>query len=236
MIIRDLTVRYGSFTAVDQVNLSIADGGILGLVGESGSGKSTVAKALAGLVPIASGSITGVEPARRQLVFQDPYSSLDPRMTVGASVAEGLPVRGRQARADEVARLLGLVSLDPAIAAIYPRALSGGQRQRVAIARALGAQPTLLIADEITSALDVSVQGSVLNLVCELRRALGLSILFISHNLAVVRYVCDEIAVMQDGRVVEVGDTEQVSSAPRHPYTRQLMAAVPSLGGRRRGA
>ncbi|MDP9093194.1 MAG: ATP-binding cassette domain-containing protein [Actinomycetota bacterium] len=232
MIVRDLSVRYGSFTAADQVNLSIPAGGILGLVGESGSGKSTVAKALVGLVPVASGSITGVEPGRRQLVFQDPYSSLDPRMTVGASVAEGCSVRGRQARADEVARLLALVSLDPTIAASYPRALSGGQRQRVAIARALGAQPKLLIADEITSALDVSVQGSVLNLVCELRRALGLSILFISHNLAVVRYVCDEIAVIQDGRVVELGDTEQVSSAPRHPHTQQLMAAVPSLGRR----
>jgi peptide/nickel transport system ATP-binding protein len=232
MIIRDLTVRYGSFTAVDGVSLSIPDGGILGLVGESGSGKSTVAKALVGLAPISSGSITGVAPARRQLVFQDPYSSLDPRMTVGRSVAEGLTVRGRQARATEVARLLGLVSIDPAMAASYPRELSGGQRQRVAIARALGAQPKLLIADEITSALDVSVQGSVLNLVCELRRALGLSILFISHNLAVVRYVCDEIAVMHEGRVVEVGDTEQISSAPRQPYTQQLIAAVPSLGRR----
>jgi peptide/nickel transport system ATP-binding protein len=244
MRILDLTVRYGSFTAVDGVSLEIPDGGIVGLVGESGSGKSTLARAVVGLVPVASGRIEGDE--RRQIVFQDPYGSLDPRMTAGASVAEGLtspgpasprslgasPRRGRRRaeRAAEVERLFGLVSLDPALAGRYPRELSGGQRQRVAIARALGARPSLLVADEITSALDVSVQGAVLNLVRELRTELGLSVLFISHNLAVVRYVADSIAVMRHGRLVEAGPTDEVIETPREEYTAALLSAVPTLG------
>ncbi|MFC6901073.1 ATP-binding cassette domain-containing protein [Nonomuraea dietziae] len=159
------------------------------------------------------------------MVFQDPYASLNPRMTVGASVAEGL----RRPTPADVERLLGLVSLPPQLASRYPRELSGGMRQRVAIARALGASPRLLVADEITSALDVSVQGAVLNLVRGLRAELGLSMLFISHNLAVVRYVADEIAVMREGRVVEHGPTRQVVETPAHPYTRDLLAAVPRL-------
>jgi peptide/nickel transport system ATP-binding protein len=227
--VTDLTVRYGRFTAVDQVSLAIGPGQIVGLVGESGSGKSTVAKALVGLAPIAGGTVAGVEPGRVQLVFQDPYGSLNPRMPVGACVAEGLRLPRTQ-RAAEVAQLLGLVSLDPALGGRYPRELSGGQRQRVAIARALAARPKLLIADEITSALDVSVQGAILNLVKELRSELGLSVLFISHNLAVVRYVADEIAVLRGGRLVEAGPTEQVVTDPRDDYTRTLMAAVPTLG------
>ncbi|MEU6410556.1 ABC transporter ATP-binding protein [Microbispora sp. NPDC046933] len=230
MIIEDLTVRFGAFTAVDHVTLEIPDGAIVGLVGESGSGKSTLARAVAGLVPYA-GRISGVARGRVQMVFQDPYASLDPRMTVGASVAEGLRAQGmpRAARAAEVERLLSLVSLPPALAASYPRALSGGQRQRVAIARAVGARPGLLIADEITSALDVSVQGAVLNLIRSLRAELGLSMLFISHNLAVVRYVSDVVAVMHRGSLVELGPTEEVVGSPRAAYTRALLEAVPRL-------
>ncbi|MEQ4304289.1 ATP-binding cassette domain-containing protein [Plantactinospora sp. B6F1] len=234
MRITDLTVRYGPFTAVDRVSLEIPPGSIVGLVGESGSGKSTIARALVGLAPVTAGTIIGPPPQRRQMVFQNPYGSLNPRMTVGASVAEGLRLP-RAERATEVARLLELVSLPPAVAGRYPAQLSGGQRQRVAIARALGARPELLIADEITSALDVSVQGTVLNLVRDLRARLGLSVLFISHNLAVVRYVCDLVAVLRDGRLIEAGPVDEVVTAPREEYTRALMAAVPTIGERLTG-
>jgi peptide/nickel transport system ATP-binding protein len=234
-----VTVRFGTgrtaTTAVDDVSLTVPDGEIVGLVGESGSGKSTLARAAVGLAPLSSGSIlldgqpvprTGPRPL--QMVFQDPYSSLDPRMTIGASVAELLPsdVRGAARRA-EVARLLELVHLDAARAADHPGRLSGGQRQRVALARALAGRPRVLIADEITSALDVSIQGSVLNLVRELQPELGLSMLFISHNLAVVRYVATRVAVMYRGRIVEEGTTAEVLEDPRHDYTRTLLAALP---------
>lgn len=236
----DVTVRYGSgrtaTTAVDGVSLTVPDGEILGLVGESGSGKSTIARAAVGLAPLAAGRIlldgkpipqTGRRPL--QMVFQDPYSSLDPRMTIGASVAELLPPGMRRAeRADEVARLLELVHLDASRAREYPARMSGGQRQRVALARALAGRPQVLIADEITSALDVSIQGSVLNLVRELQAELGLSMLFISHNLAVVRYVAKRIAVMYRGRIVEEGPAEQVLEDPSHDYTRALLTALPS--------
>lgn len=226
MLISELTVRFGRFTAVDGVGLDIPPGTVTGLVGESGSGKSTLARAVAGLTPY-SGTIEGVERGRVQMVFQDPYSSLDPRMRVGDAIAEGCRVP-RDRRAAEVARLLELVCLPASYARRHPRELSGGQRQRVAIARALAAGPDLLIADEVTSALDVSVQGAVLNLIRDLRAELGLTMLFISHNLAVVRYVCDTIAVMRHGRLVETGPVEDVIAAPRDPYTRALLAAVPS--------
>ncbi|MFD6433753.1 ABC transporter ATP-binding protein [Streptomyces venezuelae] len=227
MRISELTVRFGSFTAVDDVTLAVPPGTVTGLVGESGSGKSTLARAVAGLTPYR-GSVSGVARGRVQMVFQDPYSSLNPRMRVGDAIAEGSPAsRGR--RDAEVARLLGLVSLPASYARRLPRELSGGQRQRVAIARALAAEPELLIADEITSALDVSVQGAVLNLIRDLRAELGLTMLFISHNLAVVRYVCDAIAVMRHGRLLETGPVQEVLAAPAHPYTRTLLDAVPSL-------
>lgn len=231
MKIVDLTVRYGSFTAVDSVSLEISPSSIVGLVGESGSGKSSLAKALVGLAPVTGGHFAGADRRRRQMVFQDPYASLDPRMVVGASVAEGIRL-GRSGRAAEAQRLLNLVGLDPAIATRYPRELSGGQRQRVAIARALGAKPDLLIADEITSALDVSVQAVVLNLIRRIQGELGLTVLFISHDLAVVRYVSDSMAVMHQGRLVETGPTDQVVADPKDPYTRALIAAVPRLGDR----
>ncbi|WP_370410313.1 ABC transporter ATP-binding protein [Streptomyces fradiae] len=227
MNIDRLTVRFGSFTAVDGVSLEVPEGSVTGLVGESGSGKSTLARAVAGLTPYR-GSVTGVARGRVQMVFQDPYSSLNPRMSIGDAVAEGTRVPRAQ-RAAEVGRLLELVALPAAYAGKYPRELSGGQRQRVAIARALAARPELLIADEITSALDVSVQGAVLNLLRELRGELGLTMLFISHNLAVVRYVCDAVAVMHHGRLVESGPVEDVIGAPRDAYTRTLLDAVPRL-------
>lgn len=235
----DVTVRYGSgrsaTTAVDGVSLTVPDGEILGLVGESGSGKSTLARAAVGLAPVSSGRILlddrpvpQTRPRPLQMVFQDPYSSLDPRMTIGASIAEILPPgMSRAARRDEVARLLELVHLDASRAKEYPARMSGGQRQRVALARALAGRPQVLIADEITSALDVSIQGSMLNLVRELQPELGLSMLFISHNLAVVRYVAKRIAVMYRGRIVEEGPAEEVLGDPRHDYTRTLLTALP---------
>ncbi|GAA4704914.1 ABC transporter [Promicromonospora umidemergens] len=243
----DVTVRYGTgrraTTAVDGVSLVVPPGEIVGLVGESGSGKSTLARAAVGLVPVHGGRVLldgepvagrrrAAGPSPVQLVFQDPASSLDPRMTVGESVAEAVPrERGTSRRSAavraEVERLLTLVHLDPDRAGARPGQLSGGQRQRVAIARALAARPRVVVADEITSALDVSIQGAVLNLVRELQRDLGLSILFISHDLAVVRYVAGQVAVLHRGRVVEQGETAQVLGDPRHDYTRSLLAAVP---------
>ncbi|HEV7709500.1 MAG TPA: ABC transporter ATP-binding protein [Asanoa sp.] len=241
---RDVSVRFGGrrrgVTAVDRVDLTVPAGTVVGLVGESGSGKSTLARAAVGLAPLAGGEVLldgrplPRTPGRHgiQMVFQDPYSSLDPRMTVGASIAEAAP-RGETAaaRRAEVARLLDLVELAPERAGQYPAQLSGGQRQRVALARALAARPDVIIADEITSALDVSIQGTVLNLVRDLQRRLGLSMLFISHNLAVVRYVSDVVAVMYLGRIVECGPVDDVLGDPQHPYTRQLLASAPQPGG-----
>lgn len=231
-------VRFGGhrhgLTAVDGVDLTVPGGSVVGLVGESGSGKSTLARAAVGLAPLSAGRILlDGEPVRHgrrarpplQLVFQDPYSSLDPRMTIGDSIAEAMP-RRRPGRSAEVARLLDLVGLNADRARGYPGQLSGGQCQRVALARALAGDPRVLIADEITSALDVSIQGAVLNLVREVQRKLRLSLLFISHDLAVVRYVSDFIAVMYLGRIVEYGPAEAVLTDPSHPYTRELLAAV----------
>ncbi|WP_027944541.1 ABC transporter ATP-binding protein [Amycolatopsis taiwanensis] len=243
----DVSVHYGSrrhgLTAVQNANLTVPDGQIVGLVGESGSGKSTLARAAVGLASVTTGRIlldgapVPLRGPRRpvQLVFQDPYSSLDPRMTVGASIGEAIPRRAPVTgavldRRAEVARLLGLVELDPDLARAFPGRLSGGQRQRVALARALAARPEVVIADEITSALDVSIQGTVLNLLHKLLRELGISMLFISHNLAVVRYVATSIAVMYLGQIVENGPADDVLGDPQHPYTRDLLAAVPDPG------
>ncbi|GAA0928303.1 ABC transporter ATP-binding protein [Kribbella koreensis] len=242
----NVTVRYGNgrraLTAVDDVSLIVPDREIVGLVGESGSGKSTLARAAVGLAPLTAGRITldgrplDVRAAARrplQLVFQDPYSSLNPRMTIGQSIAETMPRRPRAERQTEVSRLLELVDLDPARATQFPSQLSGGQRQRVALARALAGRPDVVIADEITSALDVSVQGTVLNRIRDLQLQLGLSMLFISHNLAVVRYVATTVAVMYRGRIVEHGPTDDVLTNPRHAYTQQLLAAIPHALSRR---
>ncbi|WGW11595.1 ABC transporter ATP-binding protein [Saxibacter everestensis] len=252
----DVTVTFGhgssSFDAVRRVSLVVPEGGILGLVGESGSGKSTLARAAVGLVEPSSGDILldgspvtharGVAARQRQriqMIFQDPQSCLDPRRTVGQSVDESLTALDRRRRQrprpvvdrdTEIARLLETVNLDPDYAHRLPGALSGGQRQRVAIARALAAGPDVLLADEITSALDVSVQGSVLNLLRELQEALQLTVLFISHNLAVVRHVCERVAVMLHGEIVEEGHVLDVLEDPQHEYTKRLLAAVPQIG------
>jgi peptide/nickel transport system ATP-binding protein len=252
----NVTVRYGSgrhaHVAACDVNLVVPAGHVVGLVGESGSGKSTLARAAVGLVAPAAGTITlGGRPVPRhgrrplQMVFQDPYASLDPRMTIGESIAEAIPrgwaggparpggtVRGRSARHAEAARLTELVELPRGTVDRFPGELSGGQRQRVALARALAGRPEVIIADEITSALDVSTQGAVLNLIRELQRELRLSMLFISHNLAVVRYVADIVAVMYQGRIVEHGPAETVLGRPAHDYTRRLLAAVPTPGSK----
>lgn len=231
--------------AVDDVSFRVLAGEALGLVGESGSGKSTTARCVAGLVKPAAGSVLvagrEVVGARRavlreirrdmQMVFQDPYSSLNPRMTVEELVGEGLLVHGlradRTARRERVVELLDLVGLTADALSRHPRSFSGGQRQRIAIARALAVEPKLLICDEPVSSLDVSVQAQVLNLFKRLRSQLGLAILFIAHDLAVVRYLCDEVAVMNTGRIVEVGSREAVYGNPQHQYTKDLLAAVP---------
>ena len=231
--------------AMDAVDLEVRRGEALGIVGESGSGKSTLARAACGLQPIGAGSIrydgidvTGLAHDRAlrrrvlsmQMIFQDPFASLNPRQRVLDALVEPQAVLGRGTRASRRARALAAlesVGLDPDAASRHPHAFSGGQRQRVSIARALVLEPRLLICDEPTSALDVSVQARVLDLLVELRRRLDLTLLFISHDLAVVRQLSDRIAVMHRGRVVEIGDAEALFEAPEHPYTRRLMALTP---------
>lgn len=229
--------------AVDGADLEVRRGEALALVGESGSGKSTLARAIVGLVAPTTGEISydgrplpakrnRAERRRIQMVFQDPYSSLNPRMTVGHMLRELLSVHRVVDKAnvgEAAAELLTLVGLDREALGAYPRQFSGGQRQRVAIARALALQPDLLVADEPVSALDVSVQATILNLLHDLQRELGLTLLFIAHNLAVVRHLCDRVAVMYLGRIIEVAPTEELFSNPRHPYTQGLLQAIPRL-------
>ncbi|MBZ9991031.1 ABC transporter ATP-binding protein [Mesorhizobium sp. BH1-1-5] len=253
-VVNDLHVRFdlrGGFFgrvnrrvhAVEGVSFSIAPNETLALVGESGCGKSTTAKALAGLVPytgavkIGGRELSGLggdarKAVRRdvQMVFQDPYASLDPRMRVGDLVAEPLLIHGigsRQERRSQVAALFERVGLSAAQMELYPHEFSGGQRQRICIARALALKPKLIIADESVSALDVSVQARVLDLLKELQREFGVAYLFISHDMAVVENISDRVAVMYLGQIVEIGSRDQVFSNPRHPYTRRLIEAVP---------
>ncbi len=229
--------------AVEDVSLSVAKGETLGLVGESGCGKSTLGRVAAGILKPSMGAalIDGQSVmldgrkcgSRVQMVFQDPFASLNPRMRVGETVAEG-PLAHRligkqQARAD-VARWLAAVGLDEAAAARFPHQFSGGQRQRVAIARALAMRPDALVCDEPVASLDVSIQAQVINLFLQLRREFGLTMLFISHDLSVVRHVSDRVAIMYLGRIVETGPTEAIFAAPRHPYTRALLDSAPRLG------
>jgi peptide/nickel transport system ATP-binding protein len=230
--------------AVDGVSFSVAKGETLGLVGESGSGKTTVARTILRLLDPDEGSIIfdGVDIAglsrselqavrrRMQMVFQDPYSSLNPRMKVGSAIAEPALVHGvvdRSAVGRHVEEMLELVGLPASTAERYPRQLSGGQRQRIAIARALSARPSVLIADEPVSALDVSVQAQILNLLARLLQELDLTMVFIAHQLSVVRHISDRVAIMYLGRIVETGPTDRVFDAPQHPYTKALLEAAP---------
>ncbi|HUO81553.1 MAG TPA: ATP-binding cassette domain-containing protein [Gammaproteobacteria bacterium] len=231
--------------AVDGVSFSLAHGSTLGLVGESGSGKSTLARAVLRLVPLARGAVlhdgedlAGLDGralrARRrfaQLVFQDPQGSLDPRMTAGDIIAEPLDtfLRGlsRADRAQRVADMMCRVGLSPAHLNRYPHEFSGGQCQRIGIARALVVEPKLLVCDEPVSALDVSIQAQIVNLLASLKDSLGLAMLFIAHDLRVVRHLCDRVMVMQQGRIVEVADTVELFAHPRHAYTQALIDAVP---------
>jgi len=236
-------------SAVQDVSFSLGRGEVLGVVGESGSGKSTLARLIAQLVKPSAGRVVfdGIDLSdvdrrhaqvalrRLQFVFQDPHSSLDPRMRVGAIVAEGMHHGGlsRAGRVERVAELLELVGLQPRIARNYPHELSGGERQRVGIARALASDPLLLIADEPVSALDASIQGQVLNLLSELQETRQLSMIFITHELPVARFMADRLAVMHLGRFVEVGAADEVFLSPAHPYTQALMAANPTYGRQR---
>jgi peptide/nickel transport system ATP-binding protein len=229
--------------AVDDLDFAIERGSTLGLVGESGSGKSTVGRLLVGLDGPTAGSVrfdgesvlASGRQRRLQMIFQDPYASLNPRWRVGAIVTEPLVEQGvlrdRRELRDRAGELLESVGLSAADAAKFPHQFSGGQRQRIAIARAISTQPEFIVCDEPTSALDVSVQAQVLNLLKDLQRRHGLTYLFISHNLAVVRHVSDRVGVMYLGRIVELADKAALFARPRHPYTRMLMAAVPG-GGR----
>ncbi|MGH1523925.1 ABC transporter ATP-binding protein [Leifsonia sp. L25] len=230
-------------TALDGVHLELRRGEILALVGESGSGKSTLAKILVGSLRPTSGSLDGDTDAggalrgrraaqRVQMVFQDPYSSLNPRLSVRAMLRELLLLHRIVPRSEVTAesiRLLNQVGLDESALDAYPSQFSGGQRQRLAIARALAVRPEVLIADEPVSALDVSVQATILELFATLRRDLGLSILFVAHNLAVVQHLSQRVAVMYLGRIVEVADTDELFSNPRHPYTRALIDSIPRM-------
>lgn len=245
--IEDLTVRFGSgrdaVTVLNRVSLTVDSGSTLGLVGESGSGKSTLAKAIVGLVHVHEGrmmfhgeDLVALRGSRRrkmrrriQLIPQDPFSSLDPRRTIGQTLGEAIdPVRSDPRRHREtIEHWLGVIRLDADVMERYPHEFSGGQRQRLAIARALVIEPELIIADEITSALDLSVQAEILNLMSRLRRELNFTMLFISHNLAVVRHVSDQMAVMYRGDIKEIGDAEDVFLRPSDPYTKELLASVP---------
>lgn len=225
--VRNLHVRYGAYEAVRGVNFILKDGEILGIVGESGSGKSTIAKALIGLAQPSEGEILRAD-VPVQMVFQDAVGSLNPRMTVRQTLAEVLRIR-RVTKFSDPKQLLDLVGLSAAVLDQYPREMSGGQCQRISVARALACEPRVLIADEPVSALDVSVQARVLNLLRDLRRDLGLSILLIAHDLAVVKNVCDRICVMEHGLFVDVGDAAEVFAHPKSEYTRHLLSAVPDI-------
>ncbi|TDL74128.1 ABC transporter ATP-binding protein [Palleronia sediminis] len=242
-------VRGGVVRAVDGISFSVARGEVLGVVGESGSGKSTVGRAILRLETPTSGTVRfdgdyiqslpesrfRAYRRRMQYVFQDPFASLNPRKRVDAIIGEALSIHGLGRRADRpgrIAALLEQVGLPRSAMTRYPHEFSGGQRQRIGIARALAVEPEFIIADEPVSALDVSVQAQVVNLLQDLQRDLGLTMLFIAHDLGVVEHLCDRVVVMYLGKVMEIGSRRQIYDTPRHPYTRSLLAAAPRIGAR----
>jgi ABC-type oligopeptide transport system ATPase subunit len=238
-----------SVKAVDGVSLSIEKGEILGLVGESGCGKSTLSRTIMQLIPATAGNIilegedltklTSNEVRKRrldfQMIFQDPYASLNPRMTIYSTLSEALLQRhpklkgNKTAMMEAVVELMERVGLNPSFMKKYPHEFSGGQRQRIAIARALAPEPKLILADEPVSALDVSIQSQILNLLLKLRDELDLTMMFISHDLSVVRYLADNIAVMHKGKIVEYGEAEKLFNDPQHEYTKKLLEAIPTM-------
>ena len=262
LVVEDLKVYFGGkrgvvsrpaprVHAVDGVSFDVPAGTTFGIVGESGSGKTTTALAIMRLVPITQGRITlgdalisnldkeQLRRARRrfQMVFQDPYSSLDPRKRAGEIVREPLDLMAigtREERDAAVSQLFAYVGLRPEQRALFPHQFSGGQRQRIGLARALSTMPDLIVCDEPVSALDVAIQAQILNLMARLQRELGITYLFISHDLGVVQHICDEIAVMYLGQIVEQADRVSLFKNPRHPYTRALLAAVPMVHGNKR--
>ncbi len=239
--------RVGEVRAVDGVSFSVEAGRTVGLVGESGSGKTTVGRALLKLVAATSGSVrfdgreilplseSAFRPLRRemQIIFQDPFGSLNPRMTCGEIIAEAMEIHFPQMkpreRLAEVAELLRKVGLAPAMTTRYPHEFSGGQRQRIGIARALAVKPRFIVCDEPVSALDVSVQAQIVNLLSDLQQELGIAYLFIAHDLAVVEHISDTVLVMHRGRIVEAAAAEELYANPQHEYTRALLAAIPQL-------
>jgi peptide/nickel transport system ATP-binding protein/oligopeptide transport system ATP-binding protein len=250
-LVKDFPVRGGilqrtvaNVRAVDGVDLRVARGETIGLVGESGCGKTTVGRLVLRLIEPNAGQVifdgtditrlrdADLKPFRRrmQIIFQDPYSSLDPRSAIGDSIADGLRVHGVRSSAERgarVRRMMDKVGLSAHLARRYPHEFSGGQRQRIGIARALVLEPDLVVCDEPVSALDVSIQAQVLNLLRELQRDLGLTLIFIAHNMAVVEHISDRVAVMYLGRIVELAERQTVYRDPRHPYTQALMSAIP---------
>jgi len=237
----------GDFKAVDGVSFTVEAGKTVGLVGESGSGKTTIGRSIVKLIPATSGQILWkgkdilpfsekeFRPLRREIqyIFQDPFGSLNPRMTVGAIVGEALEIHfrelGASERRDRVEALLKRVGLQPEMTARYPHEFSGGQRQRIGIARALAVEPEFIICDEPVSALDVSVQAQIVNLLQDLQEELGLALLFIAHDLAVVEHISETVLVLHSGRIVESGQASEVLQNPQDPYTRELLSAVPRL-------
>lgn len=247
LTVEKVSVRYGGLEAVRGVSLSLAAGETLGLVGESGCGKSSLGRAILALEPVAGGrvafegcSVTALKGralkkfrCQAQMVFQDPFGSLNPRMSVGAAIEEVLSVHGleknRTGRRRKAEALFDDVGLNPGWLGRYPHEFSGGQRQRIGIARALALEPKLLVADEPVSALDVSVQADIIQLLKRIQRERGLAYLFIGHDLAVVREMSDRIAVMFKGEIVETGTADQICDNPQHPYTQKLLSAVPDI-------